>query len=189
MCESALYRCYGNVLPVFRPFHRLQGWTGCINFSNKTVYENDHIFSPDMTCRQNVVENSSCEQSQTASNQFEAARNLDNSQILKQQVNLPCQYNIKTKGIHVANLNIRHLKPTIDELRIMLDLSNSIDIFEVCETFLNQSVDDSTVHVKGYRFERKDRLFCLKILKVVVFLYILLTISITLDVLILNHQT
>ena len=31
VCESALYRCYGNVLPVFRPFHRLQGWTGCIS--------------------------------------------------------------------------------------------------------------------------------------------------------------
>ena len=84
-----------------------------------------------MTCRQNMVENSSCEQSQTktASNQFETARNLDHSQILKQQLNLPCQYNFKTKGIHVANLNIRHLKPKIDELRIMLHLSNSIDIF------------------------------------------------------------
>ena len=29
MYESALNRCYSNVLPALRPFHRLQGWTGC----------------------------------------------------------------------------------------------------------------------------------------------------------------
>ena len=146
-----------------------------------------------MTCRQNTVENSSWEQSQTktASNQFETARNLDHLQILKQQLNLSCQYNFKSKGIHVANLYIRHLKPNIDELRIMLDLSNSIDIFGVCETFLNQLVDDSTVHVNVTNLKGRigTRLFCLKILKVVVFVYILLTISITQDVLILNDQT
>ena len=58
--------------------------------------------------------------------------------------------------MHVTNLNIRHLKPKIDEVRIMLDLSNCIDIFGVCETFLNP-IDDSTVNVDGYEFEWKDR--------------------------------
>ena len=59
--------------------------------------------------------------------------------------------------MHVANLNIRYLKPKIDELRIMLDMSNCIDIFGVCDTFLNKSIDASTVHVDGYNLERKDR--------------------------------
>ena len=45
----------------------------------------------------------------------------------------------------------------MDELRIMMDVSNYVDIFGVCETFLNKSIDDSTVHVDGYNFERKDR--------------------------------
>ena len=59
--------------------------------------------------------------------------------------------------MHVTNLSIRHLKQKIDEVRIMLDLSNYIDIFEVCETFLNPSINDSTVHVDEYNFERNDR--------------------------------
>ena len=28
--ESALLRCYNTILPVLGPFHRPQGWTGCI---------------------------------------------------------------------------------------------------------------------------------------------------------------
>ena len=74
-----------------------------------------------------------------------------------QQPNLQYQFNFKTKGLHVTNLNIRHLKPKMDELRIMLDVSNCVDIFGVCEAFLNKSIDDNTVHVDGYNFERKDR--------------------------------
>ena len=31
MYESALNQCYSNVLPALRPFHRLQGWTGCLS--------------------------------------------------------------------------------------------------------------------------------------------------------------
>ena len=45
----------------------------------------------------------------------------------------------------------------MDELRIMLDVSNCVDIFGACETFLNKSFEDSTVHVDGYNFERNCR--------------------------------
>ena len=59
--------------------------------------------------------------------------------------------------IHVININIRYLKSNLDEIKIMLDLENCIDIFGVCETFLNKTVDDSFLHIDGYRFLRKDR--------------------------------
>ena len=39
----------------------------------------------------------------------------------------------------------------------MLDSENCIDIFGVCETFLNKTVEDSFLHIDGCRFERKDR--------------------------------
>ena len=43
-------------------------------------------------------------------------------------------------------------------MKILLDQSNSIDIFRLCETFLNESIDDSSVQIIGYNFERKDRI-------------------------------
>ena len=32
-----------------------------------------------------------------------------------------------------------------------------IDIFGVCETFLNETVDNDLVHINGFKIERKDR--------------------------------
>ena len=54
----------------------------------------------------------------------------------------------KQRGIQKVNLNIRYLKPKIHHMKILLDHSNSVDIFGLCETFLNDSIDNS---------ERKDR--------------------------------
>ena len=48
------------------------------------------------------------------------------------------------RGIHIANVNIRHLKPKIDQIKIMLQ-GSSIDIFGICETFLSKSDDDKIV--------------------------------------------
>ena len=31
------YRCYSNILPALRPFYRLQGWTGCVCYTNNVV--------------------------------------------------------------------------------------------------------------------------------------------------------
>ena len=63
----------------------------------------------------------------------------------------------KRRGIHIANLNIRHLKPKIDQMKILLDQSNSVDIFALCETFLHDSIDNSLVQINGYNFEIKYR--------------------------------
>ena len=68
-----------------------------------------------------------------------------------------CAFEFKRRGTHIANLNIRHLKPKVDNMKILLNQANSIDIFGLCETFLNETVDNDQVHINGFKFERKDR--------------------------------
>ena len=62
-----------------------------------------------------------------------------------------------SKGLHMSNLNIRHIVPKIDELRIALGAENGPDILGICETFLDQAVSDEHLHVSGFEFFRKDR--------------------------------
>ena len=49
------------------------------------------------------------------------------------------------RGIHIANLNIRHLKPKLDEIKIMLSSSNGLDVLVTCETFLNTTIPDDVL--------------------------------------------
>ena len=65
----------------------------------------------------------------------------------------------KRRGIHFCNLNIRHLKPKIDEMKLLLYSSKSIDVFGVCETFLNTTVDNISIHIDGYKIERKRQIW------------------------------
>lgn len=60
-------------------------------------------------------------------------------------------------GVHVASLNICHLLPKLDELKLHLLGSHAPDIFGLNETFLNESVIDSCLNIPNYVFERKDR--------------------------------
>ena len=57
-----------------------------------------------------------------------------------------------SKGLHILNLNIRHLLPKLDELRKMLASKNGPDIFGLCETFLNQNISDNLLAIIGYHF-------------------------------------
>ena len=61
------------------------------------------------------------------------------------------KFDFKHRGFHMANLNIRHIKPKVDNMKIMLDKSNSIDIFGVCETFLNGTISDDVSHINNYK--------------------------------------
>ena len=61
------------------------------------------------------------------------------------------------RGIHIANLNIRHLTPKLGEIKIMLSRSNGVDVFGTCETFLNSTIPDDVLTVAGYTSQRKDR--------------------------------
>ena len=46
----------------------------------------------------------------------------------------------KSKGLHIGNLNIRHLLPKLDELHISMATKKGPDILGICETFLNQEI-------------------------------------------------
>ena len=60
----------------------------------------------------------------------------------------------------IGNINIRHIKTNIEELKILLSKSNQVDVLGLCETFLNKSIDSMLLQIVGHTFERKDRNTC-----------------------------
>ena len=71
--------------------------------------------------------------------------------------NVHREFTFHKKGIHVANLNVRHILPILDELQITLGVANSPDITGICETFLDPTVNDTQLYINDYDFIRKDR--------------------------------
>ena len=63
----------------------------------------------------------------------------------------------KEKGLHISSLNIQHILPKLDEIKLHLRSKNSSNIFGLCETFLTSNVHDSCLHINSFSFERKDR--------------------------------
>ena len=93
-------------------------------------------------------------------NQLQSSRSIDyisdspgadNTSTFRKQNELNFEY----RGIHVVNLNVRHLKPKIDDAKIMLQEINNVDILGLFETFLNRNVDDGTINTDGYKTEGK----------------------------------
>lgn len=82
---------------------------------------------------------------------------VNSKETYQQAINNETEIVFNQRGLHVVNLNVRHLKPKMDDMKIMLGKSKCIDIFGVCETFLNQTVSDDLLNIDGYKFERKDR--------------------------------
>ena len=48
----------------------------------------------------------------------------------------------------------------MDDVKLILNSKNNVDVFGICETFLNQTVEDKILNIDGYQFERKDRENC-----------------------------
>ena len=70
---------------------------------------------------------------------------------------LTSEFIYRSKGLHIANLNIRHLLPKIDEIGIAMSEENGPDIIGICETFLNPSISCNQVTINGFSHIRKDR--------------------------------
>ena len=66
-------------------------------------------------------------------------------------------FTFSSKGLHLCNLNVRHILLKIDEIRLLLSNNNSPDIFGICESFLGTHHPDSLISINGYTFIRKDR--------------------------------
>ena len=61
------------------------------------------------------------------------------------------------KGLHVANVNICHIKPKLDEIKLLLNSSSKLDILALWETFLDKNTDDNILKMEGFNFECKNR--------------------------------
>ena len=61
------------------------------------------------------------------------------------------------KGLRIGNLNVCHLLPKLDEMRLLLHENRTVNILGLCETFLNDHVDDNVLSIDGFNFERRDR--------------------------------
>ena len=62
-----------------------------------------------------------------------------------------------SKGLRIANLNIRHILPKIDELQLTIGSENGPDIVGICETFLDSTVDNNRITINQFDVFRKDR--------------------------------
>ena len=58
-------------------------------------------------------------------------------------------------GYTLQNMNVRHLKPKMDEMKILLDSANCIDVFGLCETFLTETTDNDALSISGYKINAK----------------------------------
>ena len=59
--------------------------------------------------------------------------------------------------MYVANVNICHIKPILDEFKLLLNSPSKLDILGLCETFLDENNDDNILQIEGFNFEHKDR--------------------------------
>ena len=69
----------------------------------------------------------------------------------------PTDLSFRSKGLHFCNLNVRHLLPSIDELKTVMSTDKCPDILGLCETFLGPNVHDAQLKLNGFDFIRKDR--------------------------------
>ena len=79
------------------------------------------------------------------------------------QYMLPCtsdtllQQNHVRHTFNIAALNVNHLIPKIDEIRILLSFSDSPHIICLSETFLSDSTPDEYISIADYTLYRRDR--------------------------------
>ena len=109
--------------------------------------ENEKLRTLDLSLDHNFVS------SQNFNTNSYSTQNQNDSKIIEERNT----FFYKKKGLHVANLNIQHLLPKLDEIKFHLSLPNSTDILGLCETFLNQSIENKQIHINNFKIERKDR--------------------------------
>ena len=67
------------------------------------------------------------------------------------------EFEFSSKGLHICNLNVRHILPKIDDIRIIFSSKQGPDIVGMCETFLKKNNPDSQLFIEGFNILRKDR--------------------------------
>ena len=59
------------------------------------------------------------------------------NELVEAELIQPSEIIFRSKGLHFCNLNIRHIVPKIDDLRISMAQDSCPDILGMCETFFN----------------------------------------------------
>ncbi len=123
--------------------------------------ESTHSVQANKTCKPN---NNNIKASSTIKRHKDeqAQQNIQCSGGLKSDIacnhSMETAFNFTKKGLHIANLNIQHLLPKIDEIKyVLLSKECNIDIFGLCETFLNESMSDINLNISNLTYIRKDR--------------------------------
>ena len=76
-----------------------------------------------------------------------------------QTENYKSTLNMTAKGLRIAHLNICHLLPKVDEIKLLLSKPvREVDILGLTETFLTSNNTDPLINIENYNLERKDRL-------------------------------
>ena len=88
-----------------------------------------------------------------ASSQYNISKSENDNASTEYYVRLHFEY----RGLNVAYVNICHMKPKLDEIKLLLNPSSKLDILGLCETFLDENTDDNILHMEGFNFECKDR--------------------------------
>ena len=84
--------------------------------------------------------------------------NLQNNNVINSHI-----FPIFNKGICLACHNVNRLVTSVnsdklEQLKILLECNKPpVDVYGICESFLNSSISDDFVNVKGFRMVRKDR--------------------------------
>ena len=97
---------------------------------DQTKYVSDQIDQPSVTPDSQTTDNSSSKFSDSLSTQVDLT--------------------FTSKGLHIANLNVRHFLPKMDELTLMIGTENGPDIIGICETCLDPSVGDSQLSINHF---------------------------------------
>ena len=84
--------------------------------------------------------------------------NLQNNNVINSHI-----FPIFNKGIRLACHNVNRLVTSVnsdklEQLKNLLECNKPpVDVYGICESFLNSSISDDFVNVKGFRMVRKDR--------------------------------
>ncbi|CAB4012961.1 Hypothetical predicted protein [Paramuricea clavata] len=59
-------------------------------------------------------------------------------------------FDVKSRGLKIAHLNIRSLPSKLDELVVGMTNSKSFDILTLSETWLNPDISEDEINISGY---------------------------------------
>ena len=64
-------------------------------------------------------------------------------------------FGLVKKCLRIGHLNVCHLLPKLDELKIILNDRCSVNILGVSETFLTEEIDNNLLDIEGFIWKGK----------------------------------